>query len=216
MFTRALIVLLIVANVGVAAWWLLRAPDTAPVAVQLPAGTPRLRLPAEVPPARRPAAIAAPASALASRCLAFGPFADAPALARARAALQPRVVRLQPRSGDAAPRGWRVWIAPLPDRAAAQALAQRIAAAGFADYYVVVDGTEANGIALGRYGGEAAAREHARALQAAGFTAAQAEPLPGPGVQWLDVAAVADFDVAAARAASGAREARPLPCAELH
>ena len=216
MFARALIVLLLVANVGVAAWWALRTPPASPAATALPPGVPRLQLLAEAPVRARATPAPAPATSLppAARCLAFGPFADAAALARARTALQPRVARLQARS-VAAPRGWRVWLPPLPDRATAQATAQRIAAAGFSDYYVVVDGGEANGIALGRYGSEAAARERARTLQAAGF-AAQAEPLPGSGAQWLDAAVAADFDAAAARTASGAQEARTIACAGLH
>ena len=210
MFARALIVLLLVANLGVAAWWLLRAPPAPPALPTLPAGTPGLQLASEAPAKR---AVAAPVADTAPQCLAFGPFADAATLAHARAALQPRVAHLQPRS-EGVVRGWRVWIAPQADHAAAQALAQRIAAAGFADYYVVSTGAEAHGIALGRFGAEAGARQHAQALQAAGF-AAQAEPLPSTGPQWLDVATGAGFDAEAARAASGAPESRAIPCTGL-
>ena len=72
---------------------------------------------------------------------------------------------------------------------------------------------EANAIALGRYGSEATARRRETALRTAGFPV-QAQPLGDVAVaHWLDVAAGPAFDVAAARAASAAAEARDIDCA---
>ena len=215
MLARALIVLLAVANLGVALWWALQPapPARRAVAVEEDAGVPRLRLLGEAGPA--PHVSAAPPVAPAPRCYAFGPF-DAAGYAAARAHLQPRVDALQLRADPSAVvRGWRVWLPAQPDRAAANALAARIAAAGFKDLFVMPDGGEPNAIALGRFGSEAPARQRAQALQAAGFPA-QAEPLlPAAAPRWLDVRVAAAFDADAQRLAVSAAQAQPLDCTRL-
>jgi hypothetical protein len=79
----------------------------------------------------------------------------------------------------------------------------------------VRDGSEANAIALGRYGSEDGARRRAAALVAAGFDA-RAEPIAnGKATAWLDVAAGAGFDAAAAQAAVASQQRRPLDCVRL-
>jgi hypothetical protein len=231
MFPRALLLLLLVLNAGVAAWWLLR-PPAPPAALELPSTAPRLRLVAEVAPAARPtapsvpaaaasttlphaASVATPATAVApERCLRLGPFDSDAALASAQSALRPQVARLAVATLPASARGWRVWLPALADRAAAQAVAARIAAAGITDYYIVADGDEANSIALGRYGNAESAQRRQAQLQAAGV-AAQAQPLGG-SVRWIDVAVHAADNDAALRASSGARQSRTLDCARLH
>ena len=228
MFARALFVLLLVLNVGVAAWWATRAPPSPPLPVELPHGIARLQLVGEAPdgttaiaaastPAASPTATSASTSVVATKaaqCVSFGPYPDEQAadLAQSRLqALAQRVVaRAQPR-GSA--RGWRVMLPALPDTAQAEATAARIAAAGFTDYFVVREGSEANSIALGRYGNESAARRRAEALVAAGF-AARAEAIGGT-VTWLDVLATADLDVPLAQQLAVAPERRPLDCATL-
>jgi hypothetical protein len=227
MFARALILLLLVLNLGVATWWALRPePSAAAVVPALPTA-PRLQLLDEARPRTVvPAVVATPAPASTSapapaaetaappgRCIAFGPFADAAALSRAQALLQPRVTTLRVRRASAGGRGWRVWLPALADREAAQAMAARIVAAGFDDYYVVPNGDEANSIALGRYGNEASAQQRTAALRAAGFPA-QAEALGAP-VSWIDVDVPAGFDAGAARTQAAAAQARPLDCAKL-
>lgn len=279
---RALLVLLVMLNFGVATWWLLRPSPPAPAPWAQPAEVPRLQLLDEAVAAREaagpgaggdaaavdgaavdapavdgeegepaledaagaadeggapspgpsaadaaaapatPAAAAQPPAGIATaapassamRCTSFGPFADAASVAAARAALQPLgAARMRVRDAVQAPRGWRVMLAPQADRAAADALAAQIRAAGFDDLLVVPSGDEANAIALGRYGSEATARRREAALRTAGFPA-QAQPLGDVVVEhWLDVAAGPAFDVAAARAASAAAEARGIDCA---
>lgn len=234
MFSRALLLLLLVLNVGVAAWWLLR-PAAVPVAEALVPAAPRLQLVGETTAAARlppaavtatppaPAIAAAPASIRATapaaptttsalRCTRLGPFASDEALAHARTALQPLVTRMTVATVPASSRGWRVWLPPLADRDAAQAMATRIGAAGFTDYYVVPEGAEANSIALGRYGNEPSAQRRQAQLQAAGF-AARAEAL-GAVTRWIEVASTADET--ALRAGSGAAQSRVLDCASLH
>ncbi len=237
MTLRASIVLLAVLNLGVAAWWLLR-PDAvqAPV-VDPPSGIARLQLLSERvgrPPApveavasagpdqteaptvpAAAAAAAAEAPAAAERCYSFGPFADAVTLATAQAALRPGALRLRTReTREGGGRGWRVYLPAAADRAAANANADRLKAAGFTDLLVVGDGAEANSVALGRFSSEPRAQQHAQALRAAGFEAARAEPLGEVRIaRWIDLAAAAGFDAAAARRASGATQSRATDCA---
>ncbi len=242
MLARALIVLLVVLNLGVAAWWMARgdaAIDDAPA--PQPEGIARLQLLREVPRARAPrpkpvatasaaSAEAAPAAAQSEgapaaaqsegapaqeRCYAIGPFADPAAGEAARKALQARVLRLRVRAVPAPSpdRGWRVWLPPQADRAAAQAVAGRIAAGGFDDYYIVASGDEANSIALGRYGSEASARRRADALHAAGFPDVRADPLGDApaSATWIDVASAVPLAAADARAL-GAKRLEAADC----
>ena len=88
--------------------------------------------------------------------------------------------------------GWSVWLPPLPDHDAAQAMATRIASAGFKDYYIVGKGDEANSIALGRFGNEDAARRQQSALANAGIPAKVDNV--GANVNWIDVSATPAFD----------------------
>lgn len=226
MFARALIVLLLVLNAGVAAWWAVR-PVPQPAAAAQPEGVARLQLLSEVPlqarpkpkapiaPQAPPVATTAPAAAAGAQCFSFGPYADAAAASAARTRLQPLVQRIAPRTQAAPARAWRVYLPRLPTLDAAQAMAQRIAVAGFSDYLVLREGAEANSIALGRYGSEGAARDRAATLVAAGFPA-RAEPLPdGAAATWLDVAVAAGSDVARVQSLASAPRRGPLDCARL-
>ncbi|TYT27064.1 SPOR domain-containing protein [Luteimonas viscosa] len=256
MFARALIVLLLILNLGVALWWATRGDD-APSAdeLPLPRGVEPLRLleesadpaaparaPVTVPPGApeardardqaaatagpgpttaateagetTPAREAAAAPAVATVCHSFGPFADAAAAGRAAAQLRPAVRGVATRQVRPAPRGWNVQLSALPDRAAADAAATRLSAAGFDDHYLLPaaeDGTV--DIALGRFGGEAAAQRHVAALQAAGF-AAVAEPIGGDGQtrHWVDVVAGEHVDPDVLRRAAGAAQGEPIEC----
>lgn len=201
---RALLVLLLVLNAGVAAWWIVHVPAPAAPARALPPGVPLLQW-ADAPPAR-----AAEPVPPGLRCYRYGPFNRADALAVARSAIAREVawtaIAEQP---VGTPRAWRV-VLPQPDRATANATAARIGAAGFTDYLVMPEtGTDANTIALGRYRSEAAARDRVARLAQAGF-AASAEPVGAHVVRWLDVAAPPAF--APASATLGLTGA-PLDCA---
>lgn len=243
MFARALIVLLLILNLGVAAWWLLRADPPPPPPEPHPAGVPRLQLVSELPAGARaqravssaedpiPLAPAQPgpapdagaaqpidqpaqATATAARCFSFGPFPDAASAAAAQAKLPSGVRNARTRDETLRRSGaWTVLMPPQPDRAAAQALAQRIDAAGFKDYYVIGEGASIHGIALGRFGAEEAARRHQTALQAAGFQAQLQAPVSAGSVSWLDVEAGVSFDASAARVAIGAARVQARACA---
>lgn len=242
MLARALIVLLVVLNLGVAAWWMARdEPVPAVATVDPPAGVARLQLlreeagVARVPPSSFAATRATPPPADASaasasgapsavdpgvaaaaviHCYALGPFPDAATVATARRQLQSRATRLHVREvASDRRRGWRVWLPAQADRATAQALVERIAAAGFADYFIVASGEEANSISLGRYGSEPTARRRQAALQAAGFDDVRAEALGDApaAATWIDIAGAAPLDEADA-SAFGAQQVLPIDC----
>ncbi|HEY1140149.1 MAG TPA: SPOR domain-containing protein [Lysobacter sp.] len=245
MLARALVVLLLVLNLGVAAWWTLRAPPAPAPAFVPPADVARLQLvnenrpapstapapaaatpPAPVaspatttmPPPAAPtiAAATTPAPANGARCYSVGPFADSAAASNAREVLMAvatRVVPREQRTGGSA-RGWRVVLPAAASAEDAAATAQRIAAAGFNDYFIVRQGDEANSIALGRYRNEEGARRRADSLIAAGFPA-RAEPLGDARTSvWLDLVAKPEFDPSRAEAAVQL-PARPLDCARM-
>lgn len=210
MFARALLVLLLVLNVGVAAWWLARSPAPRQPLPSPPEGVARLQLVGE---AGR--AAPAPAPAVPAVCLRLGPYADPGDLQRARLHLQSLAIdaTVVREARDPATR-WRVMLPPPVGEEDAGALAQRIAAAGFDDLQVVAQGPEAGGIALGVFTRQDAARAHLDALRAAGF---EARLYPDGGdAQWLSVALDAaqaqDLDERHLRASLGALRAEPVPC----
>ena len=222
MTMRALILLLVVLNLGVAAWWAWH-PEPEATAVADPAsGIARLQLLAErgdAPARAAPAPSTAPATAAPTdapapaTCLRVGPFADAAAAQAALAALQPVATGLRARERTAdSGRGWNVGIPPQADRAAADALAGRLRAAGFNDLAVIGEGDGANGIALGRFSSEDRARKHAGDLQAAGF-AAVAMPVGEARVtHWVDGRLRPEATVADARRRAGAGPLQASPC----
>lgn len=219
MMYRALLVFLVVVNLGVAAWWASREPAPPPPSEALPAGVPRLQLLSEAPATVRRAAatrVAAGLAATATQCVAFGPFANPALLRRAHDLLVPQVQVARVRNVPVGtPTGWRVFLPPLASREAAQAVADRIVAAGIQDLFVMPSGPDRNGVALGRFGNEAAARRREAELKTAGFDA-QVAPLGDVAVQgWIDVAAVPAFDAARAARDVAAPGTQPVDCATL-
>lgn len=186
MLVRALIVVLLALNLGVAAWWLSRPP---PPPYQVPASTAGgapLELVGARPVATAPAAPVAAEGPV--QCLRAGPFADRDAAVAAQAALEGllRAGTLEEVPGAAA--GYRVLLPPAADRDAAQATAARLAAAGFQDLLVLGPGAEANAIALGAYRSRQGAEQRLQALRAAGF-AVQLRPQgrTEPSQWWLEL-----------------------------
>jgi hypothetical protein len=227
MLTRALIVLLVVLNLGVAAWWALR-PAPRVVADTALAGIPRLLLAGEhrsptpvaasVPMPASASTTAIPANATAKQddapqCFRFGPFADAASADAAAAKLRASVRKATTRTTNGGGKGWTVWLPPFADMTAAQARALEIAGAGIKDYYVVAEGPQANAIMLGRYGGEDNAQRRIAELRAKGIEAQVQPPQDAKPQSWVDVAAAPGFGFAAAQARIGAAGARALDCA---
>lgn len=227
MFARALIVVLVALNLGVAAWWLLRPAPPAPLPPVSDQGGAELRvLPMPAPAAQAAAAKAgeprgggpadavaaavaldgagegiatAEAGAEAGACLRLGPFPDRDAAQVAQSGLGAllREASFQEEAANAT--GYRVLLPPLADLGQAQATADRIAAAGFQDFLVLRQGQEANAIALGSYRSRETAESRATALRTAGFPAEiRAQGASGGSRWWLDAATT---DAGAVRAA---------------
>ncbi|MGV7185734.1 SPOR domain-containing protein [Xanthomonas axonopodis] len=296
MYVRALIVVLIVLNAGVALWWALQPPSAPPSAPPQPSGVARLELlptatgaggavlPAAAhtgsgsaaesastapapststasglasvptpatsavagpstptsaaPTSATTAAAEAPRSAseaaakpadgvattaaqsspapsppAAERCASLGPFAaraDADAaLARVRGQASRASVR---EDKDAGISTFRVMLPNVGDRAAAQALVKRIAAAGMGDYYVIAQG-EDNTVALGQYQSRERAERRQASLVGAGFPAQLVPSGNGQSRWWIDVRTNAA--TSALQGAAGATRQRSLDCAAL-
>lgn len=217
MLTRALIVLLVVFNLGVALWWMLRPVTPDPAHDPEVAGAPLLELvTASVPTVdtEQDGSVARGASppAVADACHRYGPYADPDRATAAMAGLEPRVVlarlrREWPGAGDS----WRIFLAAA-DVDAAVAAAERVAAAGFDDYYVVREGVDAGIVALGLYRTRARADARATTLRDAGFEV-RVEPVGGGDPEyWVEVAASAGFDADATGATVAAPRVEPRPC----
>jgi hypothetical protein len=237
MFARALIVVLLALNLGVAAWWLLgpAAPvPSPPVSDQGGAHLELLPVPAAAAPAATPAVasavgaasdVAAAAALLAAAttdadgtapatttptapatCLRLGPFQDRDAAQVAQVGLGAllRDAAIQEEVAEAT--GYRVLLPAQPDAARAQAIADRIAAAGFQDFLILRQGEDANGIALGNYRSRETADRRAAALREAGFPAeVRAQGASAASRWWLDGATT---DASAVRAAFPATQDR--------
>lgn len=151
MIIRAAIVLLLVLNLGVAAWWVLH-DEPPPPATPQPSGVPRLQLLDE----STPAADAEPAAS------------EAPAMASTAAEPGAMPASCQGPADEAA--SWRVYLSGLATPEAAQVMAARIGAAGFSDFLVMREGDD-NAVALGLFRTLDGAQRRVEALQAAGFPA---------------------------------------------
>ena len=113
------------------------------------------------------------------------------------------------------PRGWRVYVPPFPTREEAQALADRMTAAGLDDLLVMPTGPDRNGVALGRFGNEDAARRRQTQLQAAGFSA-QVSPIGVTKMEsWIDAAFAPTVDTAVAKNDLASPQVRAIDCADL-
>lgn len=207
MFARALLVLLLVMNLSVAAWWATHAAPPAPVRDDgIAPGIPRLQLLSE---AGGTAATPTPA-----RCARFGPYSDAAVLAAAReraiafAGGQAEAVATGTVPGPA-PTRWRV-VAPPPLDGDTAALATRIRAAGFDDLAIVAEGPEAGTVALGRFSTPDAATRRQAALAEAGFEA-QVHAVGGAH-DWLRVPLPPRTDAVSLRAGFAALQADVVPC----
>jgi cell division protein FtsN len=218
MLIRALIVLLVVLNLGVAAWWLTGPAPSPEPPPTLPAGVARLQLVDEMMPTATPgspAATAAPAAL--NTCVSLGPYTSQAAATQAQASTSGQLVRPRLREAPGiSASGYQVVIPPAASLEDAQAMATRIGAAGFDDFLVVRQGDQANGIALGRYRSREAAERRLTQLQSAGF-GAQLQPVgrAGPSLWWLDAGVVDGVDPATLARAMSSGAPQPLECTAL-
>lgn len=113
---------------------------------------------------------------------------------------------------DAGVSTFRVMLPNVGDRAAAQALVKRIAAAGMGDYYVIAQG-ENNTIALGQYQSRERAERRQASLVGAGFPAQLLPSGTGQSRWWIDVRSTAG--IGTLQGTAGAARQRSLDCAAL-
>ncbi|AXI83440.1 SPOR domain-containing protein [Xylella taiwanensis] len=177
MLVRALIVVLVVLNLGVALWWGSQPAPQVPVPVPTssPVHVARLELLPMIPVAKQVPPSPATQKVL-PHCYSVGSFASE---TEARAALIALGRDVDTGSIRALPSGesssYRV-VMSASDHAAAQVLAKRIVGAGFHDYYVL-----GNEVVLGRYRNREGAKRLRTELAAAGF---QANLLSGDMSRW--------------------------------
>lgn len=204
MLARALLLSLLLMNLGVAAWWWLRTPPRSPQPVLIEPGTPALRLLSEAETTDISAVSAAaeavgqpllPDGPIDQRCLQIGPFLTQADLRRAMNALSPVVSRIQFRESRVlADRGFWVFLPAQETREAALASARELSARGLRDYYVVTAGDRENTISLGLFRDRTNAETRRREVEALGFAPdlqPRTEQIPN---YWIELAAGADFD----------------------
>ncbi|MEO6967993.1 MAG: SPOR domain-containing protein [Rhodanobacteraceae bacterium] len=195
MFHRLLFLMLLVFNVGVAAWLVFGHPTTAPLPPPTDPGVTELKLLSERPgpPSEQSAELdAAPesrAALVSDRCESIGPFPTQADMRVAMQTLTPQVPRIQYREEQARQsRGFWVYLPALPSRDAALTTARALSAKGVRDYYVVTAGDQQNTISLGLFHDRANA-EHRRAeLATLGFNAQLTERVETLPVYWVDFA----------------------------
>jgi hypothetical protein len=222
MFPRALVLLLVVMNLGVLAWWSLHAnAHPAPIPATDP-GTPSLVLLSESELAHQKgssdemAAAPEPTSAT-PRCETIGPFASPADVRRAMDALAPLVGRIQQRQATGTQAtGYRVYVSALANRDAALEAARQLASKGMSDYYVVTSGDQQNTISLGLFQDLANATQRRDQIRKLGFDA-RLDPKVGDVVQyWVDVTVAADFDWHTALTGFTGIGAKDTTCPVLH
>lgn len=201
MFIRVVFLLLLAANVGVAAWIYLAPPRDVPQRAPVTdPGVPALELIAErEPPRPETTAVelagppSTPEEEARDRCVSLGPFATQADLRRAMNALTPLVKRIQFReSRQNATRGFLVFLPAPPSREQSLAVARQLSSKGVRDYYVVTAGEQQNSISLGLFKDRNNAERRRTEVTALGFAPEIAERNEEAPVYWLDYALAQD------------------------
>lgn len=191
MFYRLLLLLLLTANVGVAAWLII---GHAPARTLQPAtdpGVPELRLLSERPGASNAQSpqpmLRTPRTAVS--CQSIGPFPTQADMRTAMQALSPHVPRIQYREEQTQEsRGFWVYLPAQSSRDAALVTARALSAKGVQDYYVVTAGDQQNTISLGVFHDRSNAERRRAQIAALGFNAQVNARMETRLVYWVDVA----------------------------
>lgn len=218
MLIRAVLLLLVCMNVGVASWWL---AHREPVRAVLPAtdnGVSSLTLLSEVERAPAPAPDAEELSSApevlspGAVCLSLGPFQTPADLRRAMNLLMPRVERIQFRETAAvAVRGYKVFLPPAANRAQALQAARALSAQGVSDYYVVTAGDQQNTISLGIFRELENATKRHDAVAALGYNPSVEPRTEQTRQWWIDLAAGPGFTWQELLPGIGIKSS-PVPC----
>ena len=200
---RILVILLLILNIGFAAWQVTSARQHAAVARLAPAdpGVEPLRLlsevaapspaappqpPVSVPtPAPQPtpppvtqstAPPTPPASQTHTACYTVGPLPDTQQAEQLMQRLNQKGIAGQQRMTETrSTGGYRVILPPLPSKESAQRVARQLAAKGVTDYQVGVDDNQRDIISLGVYKDQQAATRRQAQVDALGY-ASRVEP----------------------------------------
>ena len=197
---RAIILLLVCMNLGVASWWTLHRE--APIA-RLPAtehGIASLKLlsetetPPSAPAGDELSAAPEPVNA-AAYCLSLGPFQTPADLRHAMNLLMPLVSRIQFRELPAtAVRGYRVFLPAAGSREQALKTARQLAAQGITDYYVVTAGDQQDTVSLGVFRELANAKARHDQIAALGYSTVMEPRTEDVPQWWVDISTASEFD----------------------
>jgi len=181
---RAIIVLLLLANVAFFAWSQWIAKPAGPVGSP-PADAPRLVLADEAPPAPP-----LPTLRLAEgvECVSLGPFLDLTEAARASTGLREAGLEPRQRAREGAVwNGYWVSLGGLADVGTAEQLVERLRAAGIGDAYVMPADGAGPTISLGLFTERPRALRRTDEVRAMGFEPAIEERQRTGTVYWIDV-----------------------------
>lgn len=175
---------LLLANIAWYGWthWI-ATPDEAPVAAATPAGR-GLQL-ARVASPSKPKAPAAQGS---NHCLSLGPFNDLTDAARASTLLRENELEPRQRAGEGVVwKGFWVTLEGVPDRAAANAVIERLRRAGVADAYAMpAEGKEVT-ISIGLFSERQRALRRLDDAKAVGLAPRIVDRERTGTVYWIDV-----------------------------
>jgi hypothetical protein len=193
MLSRILFLLLLAANLGVAAWIALTPrgdPDARPG--NDPGVAPLVLLAereGEGDSAELAEAPRSEADTGRDRCIAIGPFPTQSDMRVAINALTPSVKRIQSREAQTQQsRGWLVYLPAPATREEALAVARQLYSGGVRDYYVVTAGKAQNTISLGLFKDRNNAERRRAEIAGLGFTPAITERTEQLPVYWVDLA----------------------------
>jgi|GEM_PF-58666 len=150
-------------------------------------------------------------------CVSLGPFTEMAKVQAALRALGSDVERFRLREVIVpADTRYRIFIPPAPTREQAQAEVERIAAAGFSDYFIINEGEDTHAIALGQFRNRQGAQNRLAQLRAAGFAAQLLTTTEVPHSNWwIDTAPAARITPAMLQQRSNAAQWQILDCARL-
>ena len=200
MLSRLLFLLLLAANLGVAAWlWLVPRETRPPLPATEPGVAPLVLLAERDGTASDSAELAdAPeADSGNDRCVSIGPFPTQSDVRRALNLLAPDTRRIRFReSSTRQSRGFLVFLPAPASRDEALAVARQLSGRGVRDYYVVTAGDQQNTISLGLFRDRNNAERRRGEIAGLGFTPAITERLEELPVYWLEYAIAADATLA--------------------
>ena len=214
---RALLLILILANIGFLAWhrWY-SAPETAALTPAPPLTGKPLELASELSPAERKALAAAPsvpdflpaagtaapvaaatagtaaAATAALACASYGPFPSDDALQQGIARLKPLgITATSHLVAGKAKLGYWVYLPPFASRREADGAVALLKRRGVKDIYVVTDEANRNAISLGVFSERRYAEDRQKQLRKMGYHAILAERFRDEPRYWLDARGLA-------------------------